>query len=328
MSGQIWAVVQQKDGRLQRAGRETVAAAQALARELGTTAVAVVLGDGVAGAGAELAGMALAGVRVVEHPRLGAYTPGGYLAALAPLIRAGAPAYVLFAHTYQTVDFLPRLAQELDAGFLPEALGFQKVDGELRWTRPVLGGKLHAQVRTLGAGTVLVSLQSGAFPADAVQAGTAPVEQVAAALDGVDLQREVLGIESAGEGTVDLTKAEVIVGVGRGIGGQEKLGPVEELTRLLGAELAASRPVVDSGWLPRERQVGSSGQTVAPKLYLALGISGAIQHLVGMKGSGMVIAVNKDASAPIFKIATYGVVGDLHEVVPALNQALQQRAAG
>ena len=326
MNGPIWAVVQQKDGRLQRAGRETVAAAQALARELGSVAEAVVLGDGVAAAGEELAAMALAGVRVVEHPRLGTYTPGGYVAALAPLVREGAPAYVLFAHTYQTVDFLPRLAQELDAGLLPEALGFRRVDGELRWTRPVLGGKLHAQVRTCGDGPVLVSLQSGAFPADAVESGSAPVARVAPPLDGADLQREVLGIESAGGGAVDLTKAEVIVAVGRGVGGQEKLGPVEELARLLGAEVAASRPVVDSGWLPRERQVGSSGQTVAPKLYLALGISGAIQHLVGMKGSSMVIAVNKDASAPIFKVASFGVAGDLHEIVPALNQALRQRA--
>ncbi|MCL4836382.1 MAG: electron transfer flavoprotein subunit alpha/FixB family protein [Thermoanaerobaculia bacterium] len=328
MNGPVWAVVQQKDGRLQRSGRETIAAAQALARELGTSAEAVLLGDGLAAAGEELKGMALAGARVVEHPRLATYTPGGYVAALVPLVREERPAYVLFPHTYQTVDFMARLAQALDAGLLPEAIAFRRVDGEVRWTRPVLGGKLHAQVRTVGEGTVLVSLQSGAFPADGVEAGSAPLRQVAAAVDGVDLQREVRGFESAGGGAVDLSKAEVIVAVGRGVGGQEKLAPVEELARLLGGELAASRPVVDSGWLPRERQVGSSGQTVAPKLYLALGISGAIQHLVGMKGATAVVAINKDASAPIFKIATWGVAGDLHEIVPALNQALKERAGG
>jgi len=328
MNGPVWAVVQQKDGRLLRSGRETIAAAQALARELGASAEAVLVGDGLAAAGEELAGMALAGVRIVEHPRLATYTPGGYVGVLAPLVRDGQPAFVVFPHNYQTVDFVARLAQTLDAGLLPEAIAFRRVDGELRWTRPVLGGKLHAQVRTVGEGTVLVSLQSGAFPADAVEAGSAPLHRVETALDGVDLQREVLGFESAGGGAVDLTKAEVIVAVGRGVGGQEKIGPLEELARLLGGEIAASRPVVDSGWLPRERQVGSSGQTVAPKLYLALGISGAIQHLVGMKGASMVVAINKDASAPIFKVASYGVAGDLHEIVPALNQALRERAGG
>jgi len=196
----------------------------------------------------------------------------------------------------------------------------------LVWTRPVLAGKLQARVRVRGAGTVLVSVQSGAFPADAVVAAAAgaaaevkplPVDPALARPD-----REVLGYQQVIVQQVDLTKADVIVAVGRGIGGGDKLGPVEDLARALGAEIGASRPVIDSGWLPRERQIGSSGQTVSPRLYIAAGISGAIQHLVGMKGSSVIVAINKDPTAPIFSVADYGVVGDLHELLPALTAAV------
>ena len=194
------------------------------------------------------------------------------------------------------------------------------------WTRPVLGGKLAARVRVRGEGTVLVSVQAGVFQADAVRAGQAPSPIEPLAADGAAPDREILGVEAASAGEVDLTKAAIIVAVGRGVGGADKLEPIRELAAALGAELAASRPVIDNGWLPRERQVGSSGQTVAPRLYLALGISGAIQHVVGMKGAGCVVAVNKDPGAPIFNLARYGIVGDLHEVVPALTAAVKETA--
>jgi electron transfer flavoprotein alpha subunit len=186
-----------------------------------------------------------------------------------------------------------------------------------------MGGKLQARVKTKGSGTVFVSVQSGAFPADGVAAGEAAVGALAVDLSGVRPDREILGVEDVAGEKVDLTKADVIVAVGRGIGGADKLGPVEELARVLGAEIGASRPVIDNGWLPRDRQIGSSGQTVAPKLYIAAGISGAIQHLVGMKGSSVVVAINKDPGAPIFTIADYGIVGDVHEVLPALTEAIR-----
>jgi electron transfer flavoprotein alpha subunit len=168
-----------------------------------------------------------------------------------------------------------------------------------------------------------VSVQSGAFPAEGRAAGQAPVVPLPLEASRVAPDREILGVEEVAGEQVDLTKAEVIVGIGRGIGGADKLGPVEELARALGAEIAASRPVIDNGWLPRDRQIGSSGQTVAPKLYIAVAISGAIQHVVGMKGSRVVVAINKDPGAPIFNLATYGIVGDVHEVLPALTAAVK-----
>jgi len=326
MADRVWAVVQLRDGQLSRISREAVAAAQRLAALLGAKAEAVVLGGGVGAAGEELAKHDLAAVHVAEHEALRAYTPGAWIGALAPAIREARPAFVVFPHTYQSVDFVPRLAQAVGAGLLPEVTGFVPGDGGLVWTRPILGGKMQAKVRVKGEGTVLVSVQSGAFPADGVVKGEAAVQPLAVDLSSVsnaEPGREVLGYEEVGGDQIDLTKAEVIVAVGRGVGGADKMAPVEELAKALGAEIGASRPVIDNGWLPRDRQIGSSGQTVAPKLYIAAGISGAIQHLVGMKGSSVVVAINKDPGAPIFSVAQYGIVGDLHEILPALTAAVK-----
>ncbi len=359
----IWVVPQLREGRVTRVSWEAVAAAGRLAAALAVSAPsdgtvridAVLLGSGLYAAARELAQRGLAAVLVADHPALAAYTPGAWIGVLAPAIGAERPDYVLFPHTYQTVDFVPRLAQRTGAGLLPEVTGFAPAaaatagaggeaagDG-LVWTRPVLGGKLQARVRVRGAGTVLVSVQSGSFPADALPAAAADGAAAGDAAGNADghadghakLQslpvdpaqarpdREVLGYEEAAAQQVDLTKAGIIVAVGRGVGGADKLGPIEELARVLGAEIGASRPVIDSGWLPRERQIGSSGQTVSPRLYIAAGISGAIQHLVGMKGAAVIVAINKDPSAPIFTVARYGLVGDLHELVPALTAAVK-----
>ncbi|HMB55260.1 MAG TPA: electron transfer flavoprotein subunit alpha/FixB family protein [Thermoanaerobaculia bacterium] len=321
----VWIVLQQREGRLARQSWEAIAAGQKLAAELGGEAVAVLLGSGVGELAAEVAAADLAAVRVADHENLAAYTPGAYVGALAPALAAAEPAYVVFPHSYQTVDYFARLAQEIGAGLLPEATAFAAEEGGLVWQRPALGGKMVARVRVRGEGTVLVSVQSGSFPADEVtRGGSAAVEALDLDASKVVPDREILGIEDVGGGGVDLTKAEIIVAVGRGVGGGDKLGPIEELAKALGAEIAASRPVVDNGWLARDRQIGSSGQTVAPKLYLACGISGAIQHVVGMKGASNVVAINKDPGAPIFQLARYGIVGDLHEVVPALTAAVRE----
>jgi len=320
----VWVVVQHRDGKLHRMSWEAVAAGQRLAAQLGGKAAAIVLGSGVEALAAELSGCDLERVLVADAAVLGSYTPGAYAAALAPAIGAAAPRFVLFPHTYQSCEYVPRLAQAAGCAHLPEAIGFEPAEGGIVFRRPVLEGKMHARVRVRGEATALVTLQSGAFPADGRAAGSAPVEPLGVDLATVVAGREVLGTEAVASQGVDLTKAETIVAVGRGVGGGDKLGAIEELARLLGAEIGASRPVIDAGWLPRDRQIGSSGQTVSPKLYLALGISGAIQHLVGMKGSSVIVAVNKDGGAPIFKIAHYGVVGDLHEVVPALTAAVRE----
>jgi len=353
----IWVVPQLRDGRVTRVSWEALAAARRLAAALAGSAAsirveAVLLGSGLDAAARELAQRDLAAVHVADHPVLAAYTPGAWIGVLAPAIGAERPDYVLFPHTYQTVDFVPRLAQRAGTGLLPEVTGLSADttlsasaaapppangaagDG-LVWTRPVLGGKLQARVRVRGAGTVLVSVQSGSFPADGAPAAPAASGAAAAPAAETKLEplpvdpsqarpdREVLGYQEAAAQQVDLTKAGIIVAVGRGVGGADKLGPIEELARALGAEIGASRPVIDSGWLPRERQIGSSGQTVSPRLYIAAGISGAIQHLVGMKGSAVIVAINKDPSAPIFTVARYGLVGDLHELVPALTAAVK-----
>ena len=351
----IWVVPQLREGRVTRVSWEALAAAGRLAAALAASAPsdravrveAVLLGSGLDAAARELAQRGLAAVLVADHPALAAYTPGAWIGVLAPAIGAERPDYVLFPHTYQTVDFVPRLAQRTGAGLLPEVTGFapgaaatagagEEAAGDgLVWTRPVLGGKLQARVRVRGAGTVLVSVQSGSFPADALPAAAADgnadgdddcnatLQSLPVDAQQVRPDREVLGYEEAAAQQVDLTKAGIIVAVGRGVGGADKLGPIEELARVLGAEIGASRPVIDSGWLPRERQIGSSGQTVSPRLYIAAGISGAIQHLVGMKGAAVIVAINKDPSAPIFTVARYGLVGDLHELVPALTAAVK-----
>ncbi len=321
----VYAVLQHREGKIHRMAWETVTAAQQLAALAGGKAAAVLLGSNVGALAAEVAAHDLESVRVIDHALLADYTPGGYVAALAGLVALEAPETILFPHTYQTIEYMPRLALAAGAGIIPEGLSFEADGGGgMVWKRPILEGKMHARVRALGAGPTMISLQSGAFSADARTPGAAPVATVAIDLQAATPWREILGVQQMGGETVDLSKAEIIVAIGRGIGGADKMGPVEELARLLKADIGASRPVIDSGWLPRDRQIGSSGQTVSPKLYLAFGISGAIQHLVGMKGSSCIVAVNKDAGAPIFKVANYGIVGDLHDVIPAMVAKLKE----
>lgn len=326
----VWIVLQHRDGKLHRMSREAIAAGQKLAAAVDGTASAVILAAEAGPLASEAAAFDLEAVYTVEDAALGDYTPGAYVGALESAIRDEKPDFVVFPHTYQTVDFMARLAQAVDAAVVPEAIDLATGDDGLVFRRPILGGKLQARVRVKGEGVAFVSVQSGAFPADGAQAGEASVQ----ALPGertIAADREILEVEQVGEDTVDLTKADTIVAIGRGVGGDDKIEPLRELAQALGADIGASRPVIDNGWLKdadgnveRERQIGSSGQTVAPKLYIAAGISGAIQHLVGMKGSTCVVAINKDATAPIFSVADYGVVGDLHEIIPALTAAVRE----
>ncbi len=322
----VWSVVQQREGKLHRMSREAVGAGAAVAAATGGTLEAVVLGHGIEELAREIAHAPVAIVHVVDHPNLVSYTPGAYLGALRQALAAHAPDVVVFPHTYQTVDCLARLAQAVGGTLLPEVIGFSADGDGLTWRRPILGGKLHATVRGKGSSPLLVSVQSGAFAGVEAAGPEAPVRELAFDPARAPVDREILGVEEVAGEQVDLSAAPIIVGVGRGIGEQDKLKIVEELAAALGAEIGASRPVIDNGWLPRDRQIGSSGQTVAPKLYLAVGISGAIQHLVGMKGAQVVVAINKDPGAPIFSVARYGIVGDLHEVVPALTAALREGA--
>ena len=326
MAGAVWIIAQLREGRLHPATREALGAGTRLAEALGCDAEAVVVGDGLGAAAAELARSGVQRVHVADQPSLREYVPGTYVETLVQAAEAHAPAYLLFPHTYQAVDHLARVAHRLDAAVLTEVLSFTATEEGLIFTRPILEGKMQAKARIRGPGTIVLSVQAGAFPAVDGSSGPAPIEELAVGEIPAQ-ERDLLGVQDAGGDKIDLTAADVIVAVGRGIGSPERMGLVEDLAAALGAEIGASRPVIDIGWLARDRQIGSSGQTVAPKLYLAVGISGAIQHLVGMKGAGCTVAINKDPGAPIFSVADYGIVGDLCEVVPALTAALKEASS-
>jgi len=318
MSG-VLVVMEQRGGNWNRMSFEALAAGQQLAAKLGVECSAVVMGEAVGSLASELGSKKLAKIITVEHALLKTYTSDAYVAALEQVVKQASPAYVIFPHTYQVRDFAPALATRFHSVLISDVIAMH--DGPV-FVRQLLQGKLNADYRQTGAGPCFVSIQAGTFRADAVEAGTSAIEAFAPSLDAAQIRNKPGELFRESAQTVDLSAAPAIVSVGRGIGEQENIALVEELAKALGAELAASRPICDNGWLPMERQVGSSGQTVAPKLYLAVGISGAIQHLVGMKGSKTVIAINKDENAPIFEVADYGVVGDLFEVVPALTKAV------
>ncbi|MEO8481577.1 MAG: electron transfer flavoprotein subunit alpha/FixB family protein [Acidobacteriota bacterium] len=317
----ILVVAEQQDGRLNRASFEAVAAAQ----QIGGPVTIVLVGHGMASLAAELATADVAGVTSLEHEALAQYTPDGYVAALAAYVNTTNPSHVVFAHTYQTRDFAPRLAARLDRALVTDGTAIKRHGDQVLVTRPMFQGKVHADVVFEGPAPHCITIQIGAFRPEAVRPATSavPVQTVAASLSASDIHQQPEAPFREAKLAVDLTQAERIVSVGRGIKDQEHIAIAQQLATALGAELAASRPICDSGWLPMDRQIGSSGQTVAPKLYLALGISGAIQHIVGMKGAKTIVAINKDADAPIFEVADYGIVGDLFEVVPAMIAALK-----
>jgi electron transfer flavoprotein alpha subunit len=319
MSG-VWVVPEQREGSIGRIGWEAVAAGKWLGGKLGLEVSGAVAGSDAAGAAAQLAAKALARVVRIEHPLLAHYTSDGFSIALEQFIRQEKPEYVVFPHTYQVRDFVPALAARLGEVLISDVVAIE--DGPV-FTRQLLQGRLQGNYRHTGTGPCLVSVQAGAFRADALEAGAAEVTTFAPTIDAAQIRTRPEAPFRGSEQTVDLGSAPLIVSVGRGIKEAQNISLVQELAQALGAELAASRPICDNGWLPMERQVGSSGQTVSPKLYLAVGISGAIQHLVGMKGSQCIAAINKDPDAPIFEVADYGIVGDLFEVVPALIEAVK-----
>jgi electron transfer flavoprotein alpha subunit len=301
---------------------EALAAGVELAQHTRQPLMAAVAAGRAEEVGRELATKSLDRAYIVLHDLLRQYTADGFTLALAQLIRKVEPAFVVFPHTYQVRDFAPRLAAQFEQMLIADAIGFRFEDGRPVWVRQLLQGKLNADYRHSGAGPCFVSIQAGAFRADGLAAGATAIEVFTPELAASQVRSQPEEPFRASENTVDLASAPLIVSVGRGIKEKDNLPVVEDLARALGAELGASRPICDNGWLPMERQVGSSGQTVSPKLYLAIGISGAIQHLVGMKGSKSVIAINKDENAPIFDVADYGIVGDLFQVVPALTAAV------
>jgi electron transfer flavoprotein alpha subunit len=320
----ILVIAEQRGGALNRASWETVAAAQQVAA--GGPITVVIPGGDTGAAAADLSAAAVQDVVRLEHAALADYTADGYVQALSAFVTATSPELVLLPHTYQTRDFAPALAARLDRALVTDVQGLQGSVGNVTCSRPMFQGKLTADVVAEGPAPHFVSIQLGAFRGDAAARGqgAAPVRVQPAQVDAAAIRQQPEPPFQEARQAVDLSQAERIVAVGRGIKGQEHLALAQALADALGAEIAASRPICDAGWLPMERQIGSSGQTVAPKLYLAVGISGAIQHVVGMKGARTIVAINKDADAPIFEVADYGIAGDLFEIVPALTAELKK----
>ncbi len=316
----ILVIIEHLQGKLNKMSLEALAAAQSIGKETNHPVEALLIGSGVSAMAAEIPAAKL---HLVEHALLGRYTSDGYYVALRQAIEKLNPWLVLLPHTYQVRDFAPKLAAAMGKAFVSDGTGYKVEGGDLLITRQLFAGKVACDIAFGGVSPYFASVQAGAFRG-AESAPAAAVEKLEVSLDAAQIRNVPEEWFQEAKRTVDLSSAEWIVSVGRGIKEPQNIDMVKQLCEVMGAELAASRPICDAGWLPMERQIGSSGQTVAPKLYLALGISGAIQHLVGMKGSRCVVAVNKDANAPIFEVCDYGVVGNLFEVVPALIEEFKK----
>ncbi|MHB8486355.1 MAG: electron transfer flavoprotein subunit alpha/FixB family protein [Candidatus Acidiferrales bacterium] len=323
----ILLITEQRDAKWNKVSFETLTAAQQIASEAKGSLSGVVVGKGVGALADELAGYQLDEVLLVENALLEKYTPDGYSIALKQVIEQAKPDLVLFPHTYQVRDFAPKLAASMGKGMIGDCVGYRYEGGKLVFVRQMFQGRTAADVVFQGDAPWFASFQAGAFRADLAakkSGGKAAVKPVNLELKPEQIRTKPLELFREAKQAVDLTQAPILVSVGRGIKAPENISLAEKLAKAMGGELSASRPICDEGWLPMDRQIGSSGQTVSPKLYLALGISGAIQHVVGMKGSRCIVAINKDQNAPIFEIADYGVVGDLFEIVPALTEEVEK----
>ncbi len=323
MSDGILVFIEHKAGALNKTSLEAIAAAQQLAAAAGEKPAAVVLGSGAEALAQEIAAFDLAKVVSVDDSKLADYTPDAYAAAMEQVVRAVNPQYVIMSHTYLVRDFAPKLAARFGKGMISDCIRLNVDAGKATFTRRIFLGKLDADIVSDAEAPVFVTFQSGAFRGEQARKGSgAAIEGMPVEVGEVRMKPEAPFQEA--KQAVDLTKADVIVAVGRGIKSKDNIALAEKLAEVLGGELAASRPICDAEWLPIDRQIGSSGQTVAPKLYVAIGISGAIQHLVGMKNSQTIVAINKDPEAPIFDIADYGIVGDLFEVLPVLTEEIKK----
>ena len=323
MSNGILVFVEHRGGVFSKHSFEAIAAAQDLAGQLQQQVTAVVLGSENIALANEVAVYEVSKIVYANNAKLADYTPDGYTDAMEKVVRQLDPALVLMPHTYLVRDYAPKLAARFEKALISDCIRANVADGAITFTRRIFLGKIDADVKSDGAAPVFATFQSGAYRADQAKKGSgAPVEAMEVEVAEIRMTPEAPFQEV--KQAVDLSKAEIIVAIGRGIKGKENIALAEKLAEALGGDIAASRPICDAEWLPIDRQIGSSGQTVAPKLYIALGISGAIQHLVGMKNSGTIVAINKDPEAPIFDIADYGIVGDLFEAVPVLTEEIKK----
>ena len=329
MTTRIVVLGEHRDGQLKKISWEAIGLGRRLSVELGMEVSLALVGSEIEGLAREVSGRSGLEVVVLANDHCRHYTPEAYCEVLAEFARTEHPYLLLLGHTYQTMDFAPKLATMLDRGMIPNCVDYRCSAGQLLWVRQVFNGKLNLEVSPKGEPPYLVSLQQGAFPASEENLGAPPrVERRQVGLAEGVLRRKLLEVMEAVQTRVDLSQAEIIVAGGRGLGSKEKFQLIIDLASALGAGVGASRPVTDGGWLPKEHQIGSSGQSVTPRLYIACGISGAIQHLVGMSNSGCIVAINKDPYAPIFQVADYGIVGDVFQVVPKLIEIAREMRPG
>lgn len=323
MSEAIYVLIDHSQGEIRTASLESLVIGQRMAEGSGFSLHALVLGHQVRSLAEQLAGKKVHSVVWVDDPKLEEYDPDVYCEALSQILAEKQPYLLLMGHIYQNIDLAPKLAAAINKGLVTDCIGYSMVEEGFTFVRQMFRNKLNADVQIRSSHPWIVTMQAGSASVDDLQEGSAEVVEQSADLSSVEARRKTLEAFEVTKGKVDLSKADNIVAVGRGIKKEENLKIIEELAETLDAEVAASRPVVDNEWLGRDRQIGSSGQTVAPKLYVACGISGAIQHIVGMKNSQCIVAINSDPNAPIFNIASYGIVGDLFEIVPALTKRLR-----
>ncbi|HEU4401916.1 MAG TPA: electron transfer flavoprotein subunit alpha/FixB family protein [Candidatus Polarisedimenticolia bacterium] len=326
MGAKILVLAEHEGGAIREITWELLGLAHRLAGEAGWNAAeikALILGQGVEGPAGEIAGRGAAEVIYGEGPALRNYTGDGYDRAIEAIVKSEAPEMLLIGHTPDGWDVAPLISAGLGVPLATECSAIALQGGKARLTRKVFNGKFVQEIDLGDARPLLATVQKGAAAPFAGRT-QGQVRKVTAAVGDADLRARFVEVKKGEAGAVDLTQASVIVSGGRGLGGAEKFSVVRALAEALGGQVGASRPVTDMGWLPHEHQIGSSGVTVSPKLYIACGISGAIQHIVGMRGSGYIVAINKDAEAPIFGVADVGVVGDLFEVLPALTKAIKE----
>lgn len=322
----ILVFIEHKNCQLNKASFEAIAAAQSIGKDLNLKVTALIPCDKDCALAQEISGFDIEKVIIAKNEKLGIYTPDAYADAFEQIIKETNPQFVIMAHTYQVRDFAPKVAARFQREVVGDCIRYTNDNGKLIFTRRIFLGKLDADVSVEGDAPYFATFQSGAYRGDnAARGGSAQIETKEVQVNEPRMKPEEPFQEV--KAAVDLTKSGIIVAVGRGIKSQENIAKAQELADALGADLAASRPICDAEWLPIDRQIGSSGQTVAPKVYIALGISGAIQHIVGMKNAGTIVAINKDAEAPIFDIADYGIVGDIFDVMPVLVEEIKKAKA-
>jgi len=321
----ILVVLEGANGAIHRISKEAVAAAQALGKDINQKVSVLAFGKDSDNLSKEASGFNVDEVILVEDENLNNYSADAYAETIKQVVEKESPKYVIMGYSYLVRDFFPKVSARLQKPLITDVIGYKADGGKTLFAKQVIHGKLTVDIESKVDGPVLIGFQSAAYSEDNLESGSAEVRTVAVTLDPAQLKttsEEPFQEESGG---VDLTAADKIVSIGRGIGKEENMSLINDLAAVLKAEIGASRPIVDSGWLPNSNQVGSSGQSVTPNLYLALGISGAIQHVVGMKGSKNIVAINRDSDAPIFEVADYGIVGDILEIVPKLTEALKNQ---